>query len=124
MARQLTGIYVPNYVATIFALEARAQGGQAVLQFGGKSKIGKFDAGNWMTLQERKVGVLMNAQEFSQKASFSVSADKARQVLADMGLPPLPNSVPTPSARSMLLDSAPKMTPEQVSEFLNRVGAK
>lgn len=77
-----------------------------------------------MAVQEREVVVLMNTQEFSQKAPFSISADKTRQVLADVGLPPLPQSVASPSARGVLLDSAPKMKSEQVAEFLRRVGVR
>jgi hypothetical protein len=110
------------YVATVFALESRAQGGQAALLYGGQSKFGAFDMGNWMAMQEREVGVLLSPKAFAAKAPHSISPDVARQALHDMGLPPLPYSVQTPSMRSTLLDAAPKMTPEQVNEFLRRVG--
>ncbi|MGX9720034.1 hypothetical protein [Stenotrophomonas acidaminiphila] len=108
------------YVATVFALEARGQGGQAVLMFGERSKIGTFDMGNWMAVQEREVGVLMSAHEFANRAPFSMHVDNARSLLMEMGMPQLPYSVPSPAARSILLDSAPKMTPEQVAEFIKR----
>ena len=78
--------------------------------------------GNWMAMQEREVGVLLSPKAFAAKAPHSISPDVARQALHDMGLPPLPYSVQTPSMRSTLLDAAPKMTPEQVNEFLRRVG--
>jgi hypothetical protein len=110
------------YVATVFALEARAQGGQAVLQFGGKSKIGTFGEGNWMAAQEREVGVQMTATEFAQAVPNTVTADVARQALIDMGFP-LPYSVAT-SDRLALLEAAPKMTPTQVAEFLKRIAGK
>jgi nucleoid-associated protein YgaU len=111
---------VDPYVATIFALEARGQGGQAVLMFGQRSRIGTFGPGNWMAAQEREVGVLMNADEFANSAPFIIPADNARDLLRNMGMPALPYSVPSPSARSMLLDSAPRMTPEQIAEFIRR----
>ena len=109
------------YIATVFALEARGQAGQAVLQFGTKADVGTFDVGNWMAEQEREVGVLTTASDFAARAPNSVSVDAARQVLGDMGMPELPYSVASPSARSMLLDAAPKMTPEQIAEFLQRI---
>jgi hypothetical protein len=109
------------YIATVFALEARGQGGQAVLQFGTKADVGTFDVGNWMAAQEREVGVLTTASDFSARAPNTVSVDAARKVFGDMGMPNLPYSVPSPSARSTLLDAAPKMTPEQVAEFLQRI---
>lgn len=109
------------YIATVFALEARGQAGQAVVQFGPRSSIGTFDMGNWMAAQEREVGVLMTSRDFAARAPGSIPVDTARQVLGEMGMPALPHTVASPSARSMLLDSAPKMTPEQVAEFLQRI---
>jgi hypothetical protein len=110
------------YIATIFALEARAQGGQALLIYGGRSQIGTFDMGNWMALQEREVGVLLSHSDFVAKAPYSIPVDTARQILKDMGLPDLPYSVVNPTARKMLIDEAPKMTPMQIHEFLQRAG--
>lgn len=109
------------YIATVFALEARGQAGQAVVQFGPRSSIGTFDMGNWMAVQEREVGVLMTSRDFAARAPSSVPVDTARQVLGEMGMPELPYTVASPSARSMLLDAAPKMTPEQVAEFIQRI---
>jgi hypothetical protein len=80
-----------------------------------------YDVGNWMAEQEREVGVLTTASDSATRAPHSVSVNTARQVLMDMGMPELPYSVASPSARSMLLDAAPKMTPEQIAEFLQRI---
>jgi hypothetical protein len=110
------------YIATIFALEARAQGGQGALLFGSRSQIGTFDVGNWMALQEREVGVLLSPSNFAANAPYNIPADVARGILRDMGLPELPYSVANPSMRSTLIDAAPKMTPAQINEFLRRVG--
>lgn len=109
------------YIATVFVLEARGQAGQAVIQFGPRSSIGTFDVGNWMAAQEREVGVLMTSRDFAARAPSSVPVDTARQVLGEMGMPALPHTVASPSARSMLLDAAPKMMPDQVFEFLQLV---
>ena len=111
---------IDPYVATVFALEARGQAGQAVLRFGSKAEIGTFIRGNRWPVQEREVGVLTNAAGFAERAPHTISVDQARAILGDMGMPPLPRSVAIPSDRSLLLDNAPKMTPEQISEFLRR----
>lgn len=111
---------VDPYVATVFGLEARAQGGRAVLQFGSRSEVGTFTRGNWFAVQEREVGVLTNAVGFAERAPYNFPVDRARAILDDMGLPSLPRVIRTPDDRRMFLDAAPKMTPEQTAEFLRR----
>ena len=115
------------YIATVFFLEARGQAGQAVIQFGPRSSIGTFDVGNWMAAQEREVEVLITSRDFAAQAPSPVPVDTARQVLGEMDMPALPHTVASPSARSMLLDAAPRMTPDQVFEFLqliNKMGQR
>jgi hypothetical protein len=107
-------------VATVFGLEARAQGGQAVLQFGSRSEVGTFTRGNWFALQEREVGVLNNAAGFAERAPYKIPVDRARMILDDMGLPSLPRVIRTSDDRRVFLDAAPKMKPEQTAEFLRR----
>ena len=92
-----------------------------MVQFGPRSSIGTFDVGNWMAAQEREVGVLMTSRDFAARAPSSVTVDAARKVLGEMGMPALPHSIASPSARSILIDATPKMTPEQVAEFLQRI---
>jgi hypothetical protein len=108
------------YSATVFALEARAAGGEGVVMYGGRSQIGAFDVGSWIARQEREVGVLLKPSEFAEKAPKSIPVDSARQVLADMGFPPLPYAVQT-SRRGEYLEAVPRMTPDQVAEFLRRI---
>jgi YD repeat-containing protein len=112
---------VDPYAATVFALEARGQSGQAVVQFGARTDIGTFSEGQWAAVQEREVGVQMNSQQFAQNAPYSVPVDAARQALADMGLPELPHSIWNPNERSDFLDAVPRLTPNQIADFLSRV---
>jgi hypothetical protein len=91
------------------------------VMYGGRSQIGTFDAGNWMAQQEREVGGHLSPAAFAERAPGTVGGDTAREVLKDMGLPPLPYSMSNPTIRSMLLDASSRMTPEQVAEFLRRV---
>ncbi len=66
----------------------------------------------------------MSSIDFAQRAPNSVSVDTARQALNDMGMPELPYSILNSSQRSQFLDMAPRMTPEQIADFLSRVKLK
>ncbi|MCW0461894.1 hypothetical protein NB717_002962 [Xanthomonas sacchari] len=109
---------VDPYVATVFSLEARGQGGQAILQFGSRSDLGTLTRGNWFAVQEREVGVLTNSVGFAERAPYTMSVDRARKILNDIGMPPLPRIIRTSDDRRIFLDASPKMTPEQTREFL------
>lgn len=106
------------YIATIFGLEARWQGGQAVLQMGSRAELGTYSKGNWMATQEREVGMAINAHEFAGRASRTIPIDQARAALKKVGMPDLPHSINLRTERSDLIDLAPKMTPEQIAEFV------
>lgn len=114
---------VDPYSATVFALEARTQGGSGVIQYGTRSQIGTFSEGNWqrLAIQEREVALSMDATQFAQRAPNSIPVDTARRVLQDMGFPPLPYSVQTSTQRGNLLSGVPRMTPGQVADFLYRI---
>ncbi|MFM9923120.1 filamentous hemagglutinin N-terminal domain-containing protein [Variovorax sp. H27-G14] len=95
-------------------------GGQAVLQFGGRSQIGTFVEGNIYRVLELQVGMYISPADFAARAPNSISVDVARKALADMGMP-LPVSLSTRADRNYFLAAAPRMTPEQIAEFLSRV---
>ncbi|MDQ0045674.1 hypothetical protein [Variovorax boronicumulans] len=113
---------VDPYSATVFALEARAQSGSGVVQYGTRSQIGTFAEGSYAAVREREVGLPMTSLEFANRAPNTIPVDMARQALQDMGLPSLPHSVQTSTQRGQLLNDVPRMTPEQVADFLRRVG--
>lgn len=112
---------IDPYVATVFALEARAQGGQGLLQFGTRAELGTFSRGNRYAIQEREVGLPITSQDFAERAPNAVSADQARSILGEMGMPPLPRNVLNSTDRSNFLNGVPKMTPEQINDFLRRL---
>ena len=116
---------VDPYSATVFALEARAKNGEGVVHYGTRSEFGTFTDGNFPqagAVREREVGLPISPTEFAQRAPNTIPVDMARQALREMGLPSLPYSVRVPSQRAQLLNDVPRMTPEQVADFLHRVG--
>ena len=62
----------------------------------------------------------MNAVDYANRAPNSMPVDAARQILSDMGLPPFPHSLISRLERAHVLDSFPRMTPEQMAEFIRR----
>ena len=62
----------------------------------------------------------MNATDYANRAANSIPAEAARQILNDMGFPPIPYRVTSRMDRAEILNSAPRMNPEQVAEFLRR----
>jgi hypothetical protein len=112
-------------VATIFALESRAKGGTPIVLFGERSAFeAGIDLGNGGDVRrvlEREVQVNMSIPEFANAAPYQVSADTARQALKDMGVVDLPPRISDSQRATDLLRSTPRMTPEQIREFLSRV---
>jgi RHS repeat-associated protein len=114
---------IDPYKATVFALEAKAQAGQAVVQYGKRSEIGSFGRGNWFAAQEREVGMAVSASRFATKAPNSIPVEISRKILSDMGMPPLPVHLRSKDDRRDLLSAAPNMTPEQIADYLQRAKA-
>ena len=108
------------YSATVFEIESRTQSGRGVVSYGPRADFGELVEGNTFRLQEREIGLPMNAVDYANRAPNSIPVEAARQILNDMGLPPLPYRLISRAERNEMLDSAPRMTPEQVAEFIRR----
>ncbi|WNZ24537.1 hypothetical protein HJG54_17880 [Leptolyngbya sp. NK1-12] len=108
-------------VATIFALEGKAQGGDAIVLIATQRGLGNpaVDIGNVRRTLEREVQVDMLPLEFQSKASYAISVDRARQILSEMGVVELPNSI-RPEDSVDYLRNTPRMTPEQIRDFFRR----
>jgi hypothetical protein len=111
---------VDPYAATIFALEARGQGGTGVVQFGARADIGSLETGNLFASREGEVSIAMSPTEFAVRAPNTISVDTARAILEEMGMPPLPRAIFDTTDSTSYLQGAPRMTPEQVAEFIAR----
>jgi hypothetical protein len=71
-------------------------------------------------------GVVLTVQvnippiEFQRRAQHTIPVDKARRILKEMGVADLPASFPSTAAATEALENTPRLTPEQVQEFLRR----
>ena len=109
-------------VATIFALESKAMAGDAILAFGSRQGFDnpKIDLGNIRRSLEREVEVGLAPLDFLDKAPIKISVDKASQILREMGVADLPSFISTRSESTYLLENTPRLTPEQIAEFIDR----
>jgi filamentous hemagglutinin len=109
-------------VATIFSLEGKAVGGDAVVLNGGMRNFagGDIDLGNVRSSLEREVQVNMPPSQFEAQAPNAIPVDVARQILSDMGIADLPPTITNSYQATQILESTPRLTPEQIQEFLQR----
>ena len=107
-------------VATVFALEGKAKGGNAVILFGTKQQLGNpaVDLGNVRRILEREVGVGLTPSDFARNAPNSVPVDKARQILSELGIADLPPSIQSTDEATRILKNTPRLSPEQILEFV------
>jgi len=108
-------------VSTIFATES-AQYGSGVVYIATAADLTKvgFDVeANVLRKIEKEVAVTLKPLEFAQKASLSVSAEKAREILKGMGIN-IPAKI-TKEGISQLLKDTPKMSSEQIETFIKKV---
>jgi hypothetical protein len=113
-------------VATVFALEGRTIGGDAVVLTGGmrRFRAGDIDLGNVRASLEREVQVNMRPNQFEALASNSIPVDTARQVLNDMGVIKLPSTITNSHQATQILEGTARLTPAQIQEFLTRTGIR
>jgi hypothetical protein len=78
-----------------------------------------IDVGNNRRTFEREVQVDMLPKDFEKRAQNKIPVDKARRILSEMGVTDLPSSI-TPDIERDVLKNSPRLTPEQIKEFLKR----
>jgi hypothetical protein len=117
----ITPASVDPLVATVFGLEGKNKG-NAILSFGSRSSFesGEIDLGNVRRTLEREVQVDLPPSEFQKRAQGTISVDRARQILKDMKIADLPASLRSFNDSTQILESTPRLTPEQINEFLKR----
>ena len=113
-------------VATVFALEGKAIGRDAVVLTGGMRRFGAgdIDLGNVRASLEREVQVNMQPRQFEALAPNSIPVDTARQVLSDMGVAKLPPTITSSQQATQILEATSRLTPAQIQEFLTRAGIR
>jgi hypothetical protein len=117
----ITPASVDPLVATVFGLEGKNKG-KAILAFGSRTSFesGEIDLGNVRRTLEREVQVDLPPHEFEKRAQSTISIDKSRKILKDMGVADLPASVHSSDDGTQILNSTPRLNPEQIQEFLKR----
>ncbi|HEX8546706.1 MAG TPA: hypothetical protein VF691_07060, partial [Cytophagaceae bacterium] len=90
--------------------------------FGGKGDFSNpaIDMGNVRRTLEREVQVGMPPLEFAEQAPYSISVERAREILKDMGIADLPQVIYSTEDGRQLLESSSRLTPEQIKEFIRR----
>ncbi len=119
---EITPASTDPLVATVFSLESKAKGGDAVVLNGGMREFGggDIDLRNVRSILEREVQVNGSPTQFAAVASNRIPADVARQVLGEMGVADLPPVIGSSEQATRILESTPRLTPVQIQEFLQR----
>jgi hypothetical protein len=104
-------------VATIFATHSEAYGPGVVHIARAESVAGVPRHGGYIS-SEAEVGLELTPAEFASRADFTISAGAARSILEDMGIS-IPRRIGVEDISGALADT-PKLTAEQITEFVNR----
>ncbi|HEU5383588.1 MAG TPA: RHS repeat-associated core domain-containing protein [Ktedonobacteraceae bacterium] len=108
-------------VATTFAVNAETQYGAGVLHIAlpGDLEGVKISEGNVLANLEQEVGVWILPQEFADRASITIDASTARDILADMGID-ISGRVSL-SNLSDTLRNLPRLSVEQIEAFIRAI---
>ncbi len=79
--------------------------------------------GNVRNVLEREVTVGLTPQRFAAQAPHSIPLSHARAILKDMGID-VPATFSSSADATRFLESAPRMTPEQIRTFIQRAGGQ
>ena len=107
-------------VATIFATESSNYGRGVVYIATSEDLAGaSIGQGNVLAATELEVGVGLAPSEFAGRAGLTVSASQARAILQEMGVS-IPTSIRGPAGVTEALANTPRLTPAQISQFIER----
>lgn len=113
----LTPASTDPVVATLFATEA-ANSGTGVVLMAGRSGLPTVP-GNVLAALEAEVGVVLSPAQFAERAT-SVSLETARSALSRLGVQ-IPARIADKAALDAALRSTPRLSSEQVAEFVRLV---
>ena len=77
--------------------------------------------GNVRKTLEREVSVGLTPTDFAAAAPNSITVDQAREILKEIGFD-VPSTLDSDMARKFL-EETPKLSPQQVQEFVNRAAS-
>jgi large repetitive protein len=107
-------------VATIFGTHSE-QFGDSVVQIATPQDLAGVETYEGCIPSEAEVGVELSPSEFSSRASIEIPTSAAREILGRMGIS-IPSRIGIEDL-SPLLASTPKLSPEQISQFVGEAGA-
>jgi len=115
----VTPVSTDPVVATIFAIEAENYG-RGVVHIASRSDLAGVEIlkGNVLAHLEREVGIGILPAEFARRASITITASQARNILSGMGIH-IQLSIRGPAAVDAVLRATPRLTSEQIQQFLN-----
>ncbi|MGK5732408.1 putative T7SS-secreted protein [Streptomyces sp. URMC 124] len=103
-------------VATAFATHSE-QFGEAIVLGVPRSSLEGIPSHHGYIAAEAEVGVELSASELAQRATFTISAAKAREILSGMGVD-IPRRIGIGDLDQLLRD-IPKLSPEQINRFVS-----
>lgn len=111
-------------VATTFAAEGAARGANPVVMFGRRADfVESLGMGNVRSVLEREVTVALLPQRLAELAPHSIPLSRARTILKEMGIE-VPATFSSSGKATEFLESAPRMTVEQVHEFIQKASVQ
>lgn len=105
-------------VATVFATRAQ-EFGDAVVQVVPRSSLDGVETYHGYIRREAEVPVGLSPAEVTARASAEIPSAAARDILRDMGVH-VPSRISQADMDPLLEYDVPKLTPEQISEFVRR----
>jgi hypothetical protein len=106
-------------VATIFATHSE-QFGESVVQIARPGDVAGVPTYEGYIPSEAEVGVELTPEEFANRASLHIPSNAARKILSNMGID-IPSRIGIADLGPVLADT-PKLTPEQISQFMEEAG--
>lgn len=106
-------------VATLFAIKQRSKGRDAVVYIAQGDDVADIGIGEPNTLAEleSEVALILSPLEFEQRASVSITADQARDILQGMGFT-LPMRISSQGQLTEWLKETPRLNQQQIAEFV------
>ncbi len=106
-------------VATIFAVEGQNFGEGVIYIATAQDLAGVLiEQGNVLAKLEAEVAVNLTPLEFANKASITITAVEARNILVDMGIS-IPGMIRGPAAIDTVLRNTPRLTSVQITQFVD-----
>ena len=115
----VTPVSTDPVVATIFATEAENYG-KGVVHITSRRDLAGVEMlkGNVLAHLEREVGLNILPAEFARRASATITASQARDILARIGIN-VQSSIRGAAAVDAVLRATPRLATEQIQQFLN-----